>query len=201
MLLVMGLVACPLALSHLYQVFALSWLDKQGYSASVGTLGLVFAGITVMVVAPLAGLASDRLGRRPVLMFGAAWAALFAFPFFWLVATDRPVLAMVALVIAQGGSVGIAFGVQGVILAELFSTESRYSGAAVSRELAAIVFGGFAPFITVALSTSAGGDPWPVALYVIALALITFVAGALAPETYRRRLSDSAPMDQQAASH
>ncbi len=42
------------------------------------------------------------------------------------------------------------------------------------------------------LSTSAGGDPWPVALYVIALATITFVAGWFAPETSRRRLSEAA---------
>lgn len=192
MLLVMGLVAAPLSLSHLYQVFALSWLDRSGYAASTGTFGLVIAGVTVMIVAPLAGIASDRLGRRPVLLFGAAWAAGFAFPFFWLVATGNPALAMLALALAQGGSVGVAFGVQGVLLAELFSTESRYSGAAVSRELAAIVFGGFAPFIAVSLSTSAGGDPWPVALYVIALATITFVAGWLAPETSRRGLSDAA---------
>lgn len=192
MVLVMGLVAAPLSLSHLYQVFALSWLDKSGYSPNVGTFGLVLAGVTVMIAAPLAGLASDRFGRRPVLMVGALWAAGFAFPFFWLVATGSPGLAMVALALAQGGSVGIAFGVQGVLLAELFSTESRYSGAAVSRELAAIIFGGFAPFIAVSLSTSAGGDPWPVALYVITLATITFVAGWFAPETSRRRLSDSA---------
>jgi MHS family shikimate/dehydroshikimate transporter-like MFS transporter len=191
MLLVMGLVAAPLSLSHLYQVFALSWLDRSGYSASVGTFGLVIAGVTVMVTAPLAGLASDRFGRRPVLLFGAAWAAGFAFPFFWLVATGNPAIAMLALALAQGGSVGVAFGVQGVLLAELFSTESRYSGAAVSREFAAILFGGFAPFIAVSLSTSAGGDPWPVALYVITLATITFVAGWLAPETSRRRLSDT----------
>ena len=77
-------------------------------------------------------------------------------------------------------------------MAELF-TEARYSGAAVSRAVAAIVFGGCAPFIAVILSTSAGGDPWPVALYVIVLATITFVAGWLAHETSRRRLSESAP--------
>lgn len=189
MVLVGGLVAAPLALSHLYQVFALSYLKERGYDASVGSFGLIIAGLTVMVVAPLAGRASDAFGRRTVLMTGAGFAIAFAFPFFWLVNTDQPMLAMAALAIAQGGSVGIAFGVQGVLLAELFSTASRYSGAAISREVAAVVFGGFGPFLAVALSTAAGGAWWPVALYVIALGLITITAGWKAPETARQSLA------------
>ncbi|NYG59287.1 MFS family permease [Nocardioides daedukensis] len=96
---------------------------------------------------------------------------------------------MAALAIAQGGSVGIAFGVQGVLLAELFSTQSRYSGAAISREVAAVVFGGFGPFIAVALSKAAGGAWWPVALYVMGLGLITIIAGWKAPETADKALS------------
>ncbi|MEV4645079.1 MFS transporter [Saccharopolyspora sp. NPDC049357] len=193
MVLVAALVAAPLALSHLYQVFALSYLDEKGYSPGLGTLGLVIAGVTVMITAPLAGLASDRFGRRPVLMTGAGFAIAFAFPFFWLVDTGQPVLAVLAMAMAQGGSVGIAFGVQGVLLSELFSTGARYSGAAISREAAAVVFGGFAPFLAVALSTATGGAPWPVALYVIGLGLITLVGGWFAPETARRGLGSRPP--------
>jgi hypothetical protein len=57
-------------------------------------------------------------------MVGALYAIAFAFPFFVLVDSGRPVLAMLALALAQGGSVGIMFGVQGVVLSELFSTAS-----------------------------------------------------------------------------
>jgi MHS family shikimate/dehydroshikimate transporter-like MFS transporter len=191
MLLVMGLVAAPLSFSHLYQVFALSYMADHGYDRVTGTTGLLIAGLVVMISAPLAGMASDRFGRRPVLVVGAVYAVVFAFPFFWLVDTGQPTLAMLALALAQGGSVGIMFGVQGVILSELFSTESRYSGAAVSREFAAILFGGFAPLIAVSLSTTAGGASWPVGLYVVVLAGVTFVAALLAPETYRTSLSGS----------
>jgi MHS family shikimate/dehydroshikimate transporter-like MFS transporter len=191
MLLVMGLVAAPLSFSHLYQVFALSYMADHGYDRVTGTTGLLFAGLVVMITAPLSGMASDRWGRRPVLIFGALFAIAFAFPFFWLIDSGSPALAMLALAIAQGGSVGIMFGVQGVLLCELFSTESRYSGAAVSREFAAILFGGFAPLIAVSLSTASGGASWPVGIYVIVLASITFVAGFLAPETYKVALSGS----------
>jgi MHS family shikimate/dehydroshikimate transporter-like MFS transporter len=191
MLLVMGLVAAPLSFSHLYQVFALSYMADHGYDRVTGTTGLLVAGLVVMITAPLAGIASDRFGRRPVLMVGALYAIAFAFPFFVLVDSGRPLLAMLALALAQGGSVGIMFGVQGVVLSELFSTASRYSGAAVSREFAAIIFGGFAPLIAVSLAASANGASWPVGIYVVVLAGITFVSALLAPETYRGSLSDS----------
>ncbi|WP_082599558.1 MFS transporter [Nocardioides sp. Root151] len=187
-LLVMGMVAAPLALSYVYQVYALAFMAKAGHSPEVGTASLVVAGFAVMLTAPLAGLASDRWGRRPVLLAGAVFAAAYAFPFFWLAGSSNPLLAILAVGIAQGGSVGIMFGVQGVILAELFATETRYSGAAFSREVGAVVFGGMAPFISVGLSSAAGGASWPVGLYVIGLAAITFVAGYLAPETRHRPL-------------
>ncbi|GAB3348361.1 MFS transporter [Amycolatopsis echigonensis] len=187
-LLVVGVVAAPLALSYVYQVYALAFLKQSGHSASVGTASLVVAGVTVMVTAPLAGLASDKWGRRPVLIGGAVFAAAYAFPFFWLAGSHNTFLAIVAVAIAQGGSVGIMFGVQGVILAELFATKTRYSGAAVSREIGAVLFGGLAPLISVSLAAAGGGAPWPVGLYVLGLCAITAVAGLFAPETARTTL-------------
>jgi metabolite-proton symporter len=187
-LLVMGIVAAPLALSYVYSVYALAFMTEAGHSAQVGTASLVAAGLAVMATAPLAGLASDRWGRRPVLLAGAVFAAAFAFPFFWLAGHGGSLLAIIAVALAQGGSVGIMFGVQGVILSEMFATETRYSGAAVSREIGSVVFGGLAPFICVSLAAAAGGASWPVAVYVVGLALVTFVAGVLAPETAHQGL-------------
>lgn len=187
-LLVMGIVAAPLALSYVYSVYALAFMTKAGHSAQVGTASLIVAGFAVVAVAPLAGRASDTWGRRPVLLTGALFAAVFAFPFFWLAGSESALLAIIAVAVAQGGSVGIMFGVQGVILSEMFATKTRYSGAAVSREIGSVIFGGAAPFICVWLSSSVGGDSWPVALYVIGLAVITFIAGLVAPETAHQAL-------------
>ncbi|WP_162830138.1 MFS transporter [Amycolatopsis palatopharyngis] len=199
-LLVMGTVAAPLALSYVYSVYALAFLGKSGHSAEVGTAGLVVAGFVVMITAPLAGLASDKWGRRPVLISGAIWAAAFAYPFFWLAGNGNPVLAIIALALANGGSVGIMFGVQGVILSELFATSTRFSGAAISREIGAVLFGGLAPFISVSLSSAVGGAAWPVGIYVVGLCAVTLVAGILLPETYRRRLDSLDEMVEHRAS-
>ena len=61
----------------------------------------------------------------------------------------------------------------------------------MSREFAAIVFGGFAPLIAVSLAAASGGASWPVGIYVVVLALITLVSALLAPETYRTSLTES----------
>jgi len=66
---------------------------------------------------------------------------------------------------------------------ELFNARYRYTGIAVSKEFAALASWGIAPFIATALLGWSGGAYWPIALYVMVLAGITFIATFFAPET------------------
>jgi hypothetical protein len=74
------------------------------------------------------------------------------------------------------------FGPQAAFLPELFGTRVRYSGASLGCQIAAAISGGFAPMIATGLLAWAGA-PWPIALYLIALALITLAATLAAKET------------------
>ena len=80
------------------------------------------------------------------------------------------------------------FSPQAAYFAELFDTRVRYSGIALARELSAPLAGGIAPFVATALLSSTGAY-WPVAVYMIILALITVVSVYLGPETYRRDMT------------
>jgi len=136
---------------------------------------------------PCFGILSDRAGRRPVYLAGAIGLALFAFPFFSMV--DTRSLWTIYLAIAAGLVIHAAmYAPQAAFFCELFGTEVRYSGASVGYQLAAPLAGGLAPLIATALLASTGGQPWPVAIYLIVLAAITLVSVWLAAETHRADL-------------
>ena len=128
---------------------------------------------------------SDKVGRRPVYMGGALFSALFAFPFFLLVNSQSQPLIYFALILGIAVGVAAMFGPQAAYFAELFGARLRYSGFAFARELGSILAGGPAPFIASALLLQAGGAPWGVAVYMMALALVTALAVYWGPETYR----------------
>ena len=73
---------------------------------------------------------------------------------------------------------------------ELFSTRVRCSGASLGYQLAAPLAGGLAPIIATALLQWSGGRPWPVALYLVGMALVTITSVWCAEETHRTELAD-----------
>jgi hypothetical protein len=70
----------------------------------------------------------------------------------------------------------------GAYLPELFDTGVRYTGAAVSFNMAGLVGGGLAPLAATALSAHPG-PPWPISALVPALAAVAFVCLSFLPET------------------
>lgn len=151
-------------------------------------LNAVLIGAAVhLVTIPMWGAASDRFGRKPVYLFGAAGVGIWAFAFIWLIDTESFPLVVLAIVV---GLVlhGAMYGPQAAFLSELFGTKVRYSGVSVGYQLASIVAGGLAPLIAVSLYTSLGTG-YSVAVYVAIAALITIVAVASYQETSSRDLA------------
>jgi MHS family shikimate/dehydroshikimate transporter-like MFS transporter len=180
--------------AYIIQTFTLTYVATQlGMSDNVALRGVLISSAIGIFTIPLFGALSDRVGRRPVYMFGSAFLALFAFPFFWLLNTETSVLIWLAIVLANSVGVYSMFSPQGAYFAELFDTRVRYSGLALAREASAPFAGGIAPFVATYL-LSRTGTYWPIALYMIVLALISLVALAFGPETYRRRMSEDEVM-------
>jgi metabolite-proton symporter len=180
--------------AYIIQTFTLTYVATQlGMSDNVALRGVLIASAIGIFTIPLFGALSDRVGRRPVYMFGSAFLALFAFPFFWLLNTETSVLIWLAIVLANSVGVYSMFSPQAAYFAELFDTRVRYSGLALAREVSAPLAGGIAPFIATYL-LSRTGTYWPIALYMILLSLISLVALAFGPETYRRRMSEDEVM-------
>lgn len=189
LLLAMGARFAENACFYVFTVFILTYgSETRGLAAHTILVGVLIASATQLVSIPAFAALSDRLGRRPVYLAGALAMGLFAFPFFWLVDTGIPVLIWLALVLGLT-AVAAMYGPQAAFFSELFGTHVRYSGASLGSQLAAPFAGGLAPLIATALLRWSGGQPWPVALYMIGMVLITFAAVFLAQETVRTDLS------------
>jgi hypothetical protein len=120
---------------------------------------------------------------------GAAAAGVWAFAFFPLLSTRSTAIILATTVVALVTH-AIMYGPQAAFIAELFSTELRYSGASMGYQIAGVLGGGIAPLVSIAL-VRAFGTPFAVSCYVLAMAVLTLVALALAPETARRDLHET----------
>jgi MFS transporter, MHS family, shikimate and dehydroshikimate transport protein len=135
-----------------------------------------------LISIPFFGWLSDKVGRRPLYIFGALFTIAFAFPLFWLVDTKSPYLIALAMIVAMNFGHGMMFGLQAHYFPELFGARCRYSGASFGFQVAAAIGGGLSPIIATALLGYLGGTAG-VSLMVIGLAVITLVAAIVARET------------------
>jgi MHS family shikimate/dehydroshikimate transporter-like MFS transporter len=190
------------ALGYLYPVFGLNYLINNLHVAqSVALTGVILGNIALVIGLVCFARLSDRIGRRPVYIFGALFSAACAFPFFLLVGTREPALIWLAFIVEMGIGSGAMFGPQAVYFAELFGPRLRYSGFAFARELGSIIAGGPAPLIAATLVAWMAGAPWGVACYVVLLSLITAFAVWCGPETYRSEITADDVEDCEADAH
>jgi MHS family shikimate/dehydroshikimate transporter-like MFS transporter len=173
----------------IFTVLVLSYGTKTlGIDRSTILLGVTLGAALTIVTLPLFASLTDRVGRRPVFLFGAIFTGAFAFPFFWLLETRSPLLVCASICIALCIGWSAMYAPQAPFFAELFSTRVRYSGMSTGAQLIAIVAGGPAPLIATALLAWTHGASWPVGLWLVGTALITIVSVTLAPETRGRDL-------------
>jgi len=166
---------------YIYTVFVLVYgTQKVGIARETVLNGILIAAACALVAIPLCGALSDRLGRRPVYLFGACVTGLFAYPLFWLLDTGSTPLVWLALVVALVFGHAPMYGPQAAFLSELFGTRVRYSGASLGSQLSSVVAGGLSPFIATALLPYGRGA---LASYIIAMALVTIIAVLVASET------------------
>jgi len=169
---------------YIYSVFSLTYATQYaGVDRNVVLNSILIASACDAVAIPLYGALSDRVGRRPVYLFGAIMTAVFAFPFFWLIGTGQPRMVLLAMLGAFLLSHGAMYAPQAAFLSEMFGTRVRYSGASLGSQLASVLAGGLAPLIATALMANYGRNA--VAFYLIAMAAVTIVSVAVAAETMR----------------
>jgi MHS family shikimate/dehydroshikimate transporter-like MFS transporter len=168
--------------------FMLTYATGQlGVERNVVLIGTVIGGL-IQIASVLAFSAlTDRIGRRPVMLAGAAFLALYAFPLFWLVDTGNAAVIVLAMSIGFFGSAAI-FGPMAAFFSETFGTRVRYTGASLGYQTGAVLGGGLSPFSATALLVWSDGASWSVSVYLVLGAMVSLASIYLLTETFRNEL-------------
>lgn len=148
--------------------------------------GLTLASMVALVTMPVFALISDRIGRKRWFTLGTLLVAAFAFPYFLLLETGKPLPALCALVFSVGICISWLYGPEAALIAERFGPRLRYSGASLGYQLASITAGGSAPIIATYVlanyKTIGGGFAAStpsyllIAFYMICMSIVSCVA-------------------------
>jgi metabolite-proton symporter len=166
-------------------VYATTAVDLSKQTALNAVL---IASAVHFVVIPMWGALSDRVGRKPVYLIGAVGVGLWMFPFFALIDTASFGSLLLAVTVGLVFH-GAMYAPQAAFFSEMFATRMRYSGASIGAQFSSVAAGAPAPLIATALLADFDSST-PIALYVIAAALLTVVAILCAEETRNRDLTD-----------
>jgi metabolite-proton symporter len=128
---------------------------------------------------PFFGMLSDLIGRRTMYGIGIVGTALFAFPYYGLLNTQRSGLVLLAIVLSLVFH-AMQYGPQAALISENFGTNVRYSGAGLGYQMASVIAGGPAPLIAAKILESTGssiGISW----YIVGCCVIAMTALLLMP--------------------
>ena len=177
---------------YLYSVFVLVYAAQHVHMNSSIVLGALILGGAVEVAAiPLYGALTDRIGRRPVYLFGGIMTAVLAYPTFRMMDTGSPWLVRLSLLLALCLSHAAMYAPQGAFFSELFGTHVRYSGASVGAQLSSVLAGGLSPLIATSFLQHGYGRG-ALSLYLIGMAVVTIISVVVATETMHHNLEQEA---------
>ena len=166
-------------LFYLMTVFALSWGTSQlGYGRQEFLLLQMVGVLCFAATIPLAAKFADRRGRRRAMILATIGIIVFGLLFQPLFAPGAEGRVLLFLCLGLG-LMGLTYGPCGTILAEMFPTPVRYTGASLAFNLAGILGASPAPYIATRLAGAHG--IFAVGGYLSAMATLTLLALLLVP--------------------
>jgi metabolite-proton symporter len=146
-------------------------------------LVVIIGSVSWLASIVVSAIWSDRVGRKPVYLFGSVLLVVWPVPFFLLIDTRSTALMIISVIVLTIG-LGASYGPQSALFAEMFEARYRYSGASFSYAVGAVLGGGFAPLIATALQSSTGTS-LSVSAYMVVVAVISLIAVICIRETRR----------------
>jgi MHS family proline/betaine transporter-like MFS transporter len=163
-------------------IYMTTWLTNivkvpRATALWIGTVCL----LAFIIVVPLMGALSDRVGRRPLFIASCVGYILLAYPMFLLASTGVTAYALIAQLVLVV-LLALYAGPGPAVYCELFPTQVRYTALSVGYNIPVAIFGGFAPFIATWLIYATGNPLSPV-FYVMAASVATLITMIWVKET------------------
>jgi len=189
---ILRVVCCALVstVSTIFGVYALSFAVNTVHVDRTTMLWVVaLTNVVALIAIPIWATIADRLGRKPIFLFGTIVPAVFMFPYLWAVSQANLSLIFLFGILMSGVIYSASNGIWPSFYGEMFSTQVRLSGMAIGTQIG-FALGGFGPAIAAAIQGS-GRDGWvPVAFLTCGACAIAAIAALTARETYKTPMQE-----------
>jgi MFS transporter, MHS family, proline/betaine transporter len=180
-----GLSIIGCVINYVFLVFLPSFASQTlKIDLSYALWSTTLAGLIYLVLTPVVGHWSDRVGRKPMLLACAVLAFIMAYPLFLFLQMHPNFWGLLVVQATAQAVLTLYTGVISTILSEMFPTNVRYTALSVSYGFAVAIFGGFAPYIATFL-VRLTGNPLAPSFYVMAAALASGIAVLFVHERFR----------------
>ena len=182
-MLVLGTVAaiCTFVVFYLTTVFALNWGTTQlGYTRTEFLQLQLVATLCFAAFIPISALLAEKFGRKATSIAVCIGCALFGLIFANLLESGSTLLVFLFLCLGLS-LMGMTYGPIGTVLSEIFPISVRYTGSALTFNLAGIFGASFAPLIATKLATTYG--LYAVGYYLSAASILSLIAFLMIRET------------------
>lgn len=149
-------------------------------------LATTIGSVGWLIFTLVGGWLSDKIGRRATFVIGYALVFVWMIPMFLMIDTGNIVLYTIAIFVLTVG-LGLSYGPQSAMYAEMFPAQIRYSGISIGYALGAILGGAFAATVAQILLETTGASV-SIAVYIMVLTVISVAAVLWVGETRGRNL-------------
>ena len=176
--------------STIFAVYALAFAVKtHGLDKTTMLWVAIVTNLAALAAIPAWATLADRVGRKPVFLFGALGSGALMFAYLGAIASGQYGWIFLAAVLMSGVVYSAQNGVWPALFSEMFPTRVRLSGMAIGTQIG-FALGGFAPTVASAIEGHGPGGWVPVAALTLGASVLAAIAIATARETYAMTLED-----------